>query len=81
MKNIFIPTLVIGFITLLGLTSCKKDYTCICNISATTLGSTGGGTSKTIIHETKSKAKTICESSNSSVNMSGYSTSANCKLE
>ena len=59
--------LLVGAVALLGLTACKKDYTCECTIS-TDMTSVGGekstSTISTTINETKSKATTACEASN-----------------
>ncbi|MCW3083925.1 MAG: hypothetical protein JWP12_1291 [Bacteroidetes bacterium] len=45
--------LIIGTITLTGLPSCKKDYTCVCK-------TTSGYTYNSEIKTTKKKAKSFC---------------------
>ena len=58
-KNLFIPILIV-----IGLASCKKDYTCECVHNA------GGVTSTTtIIYENtkKSDAESACSKNNSSL--------------
>lgn len=61
--------LLVGAVALLGLASCKKDYTCECTVS-TDMTSIGGekssSTMSTTIHDTKSKATTACEAASAS---------------
>jgi hypothetical protein len=51
--------LLAGAITLIGLPSCKKDYTCVCT---TTYGTVYNSQIKT----TKKRAKTFCSDQNTS---------------
>ena len=66
----------VAFMLALGLTSCKKDYTCECTYkdSAGTVVSTM--TTSITMHNTKSKAKDACEVS---VTSGGYTSS--CELK
>ena len=59
MYKITVCLLVATAITLTGLSSCKKDYTCVCT---TSLGTTYNSQIKT----TKKKAKSFCEDQNTS---------------
>jgi hypothetical protein len=59
--------LLVGAVALLGLASCKKDYTCECTTTVD-LSAIGGGkttsTASTTINATKSDATEACEASN-----------------
>jgi hypothetical protein len=59
MKKILLIAALSGFV----MNSCKKDYTCEC--TATINGS--ASTSSFTIHETKTKATTLCEGTGSSL--------------
>ena len=72
--------LFFGAVALLGLASCKKDYTCECTITTdlTSIGLTKNTqTVSTTINETKSKATTACEAGNVTVGTS----STICKIK
>ncbi|MFN5786868.1 MAG: hypothetical protein ACK457_12955 [Flavobacteriia bacterium] len=59
MKKVFF----LGAFAVLGLASCKKDYTCECT-------TTGGGTTitqSTTVNGTKKDAKAACENGSSTV--------------
>ena len=59
MKKVFF----LAAFAVLGLASCKKDYTCEC----TTTGSGTSITQTTTINGTKKDAKTACENGSSTV--------------
>jgi len=52
-------------VVLLGMMSCKKNYTCVCTTTDTAT-STSIGTTKTTIKDTKKKAKDTCEGASAS---------------
>ena len=72
--------MLVGAVALLGLASCKKDYTCECTV-VTDMTSIGEGKSTSTISETikdtKSKATEACEKSNVTTT---YTTST-CKIK
>ena len=49
----------LAFILALGVTSCKKDYNCVCTVTDTSTGAVVSTTTVTV-KDTKSKAKTAC---------------------
>ena len=61
----------------LGMTSCKKDYTCTCTVD--TAGITA--TASTTINDTKKNAEEACEAGNSSTTLAGITTSTTCTLD
>ena len=68
-----------GFV-LIGLTSCLKDYTCTCNLSATINGintPSSPPTSKTIKAMSSSNAKKLCNKGDNTI--SGVST--DCEIQ
>lgn len=79
-----IKSIAIAIFGVLVLTSCKKDYNCTCTTVSTTpefvfggqtvqQGSTTSASGTTIITDTKSDAKTECESGSASATVaSGY---------
>lgn len=72
--------MLVGAVAILGLASCKKDYTCECTIttdmSSVNMGKSTSTVSSTI-NETKSKATTACEANN----VTTAYTSASCKIK
>ncbi len=52
--------LLVGAVALLGLASCKKDYTCECTVDLLGVKTT----SSTTLNATKSDAKEACEAGN-----------------
>ncbi len=69
----------IGAVALLGLTSCKKDYTCECTLN---VGSTSTKAAYPLTDQTKSSATTNCDALKT--NYSSYSLlggSVNCELK
>jgi hypothetical protein len=54
MHKITICLLIAAIITLSGLSSCKKDYTCVCK-------TTGGAVFNSDIKTTKKKAQAFCD--------------------
>ena len=65
--------LLLGAFAIIGLASCKKDYTCECTSEANGISATAS----TTIKDTKKKAKEACESKSVST---GSSTSS-CKIK
>jgi len=61
MKKGLLFILGAAFIASMSFTSCKKDYTCSCTTKFEFFGTTTSTSASTIIHDTKSKAKTACE--------------------
>lgn len=53
--------ILLSGLTMLTLSSCKKDWTCACTFS------NGGSSSTTIVDKTKSDAKAECNSGDGSV--------------
>ena len=53
MRKIIVCLLVTGVIAVMGLSSCKKDYTCVCKTS-------GGTVYNSEIKTTKKKAEAFC---------------------
>jgi hypothetical protein len=66
MKKFFIPALAALFIV--GMTSCKKDWTCTCTIAGTT-------TSTTIPDSNKSDATDACDALSTTASILGGSCS------
>lgn len=60
MKKVF----VVAVLSVFALASCKKDYTCECEIS----GDTISGTYTEVINDTKKKAEEKCDSYDESAN-------------
>ena len=56
--------LLVGAVALLGLASCKKDYTCECTATVDFMGVKSSSSASTTIHDTKSNATTTCEKGN-----------------
>ena len=69
--------LAVAAIFTLGLTSCKKDYTCKCT---TTSAGISASTSITI-NDTKKKAKDACDALNTSANVGGISSTTSCSID
>ena len=61
MKKGFILLSGIAFILAIGMTSCKKDYTCECVVKDSSGTVVSGGTTDITIHATKKKAKDGCQ--------------------
>jgi hypothetical protein len=74
-------TLFAFAIAALSLASCKKDRTCECTYTSTS-GSSSVTTSSTVIKEVKkSEAKTLCQKTTYTDNLSAYSSTSDCKLK
>lgn len=72
-KKIILASLALS---LTGLLSCKKDYTCECTVDGFSSGSTS-----TTIHATKKDAETACKSGNTSTTLGGITMTTTCKLK
>ena len=59
MKKVILSLVVVAALA----TSCKKDYNCVCTVTS------GGArvSATTVIHDTKSKAKTACTADQTTV--------------
>lgn len=66
MKKFFVPALAALFIV--GMASCKKDYTCTCTVS-------GVSVSSTIENVSKADAEEACDDSNAAAALLGGSCS------
>lgn len=70
MKKLIFPA---AMLVIVGLASCKKDYTCTCTSND---GAGGTYTSSVTIHATKKDAKAACDASATS-----GATSVSCSLD
>ena len=77
MKKLLFVAAVAAFTT----TSCKKDYTCECNIQTDTLGIVTNTTSSTVIRDKKKNAITTCNAGDSNVSFFGISTTTECEIK
>jgi hypothetical protein len=68
--------LSLATISLLALTSCKKDWTCEC--TTTTMGVSASAS--TTINDTKSNAEEACEQGSTSSNFGGVESKTECKI-
>lgn len=74
MRKVIFPA---AMLLIVGLASCKKDYTCTC----TTTDSSGGtATSSVTIHATKKDAKEVCNATATSTS-GGSSASVSCSID
>ena len=79
--RLFTTLLLLGGITVLGGTSCVRDYTCQCDIKYTGQpGLPDSLTKEYPIRDTKSKAKSLCEANSSSADANGIHTEEKCHL-
>jgi hypothetical protein len=78
MKKIFL----VGALAFLGLTSCKKDYTCECTstVDMGELGKTSASASTTI-NDTKANATEACDAGDSKSTSGLYSSSVDCEIK
>jgi len=78
MKKIHIITIAAALLLTLGLSSCKKDYTCQCTTSQT--GMSPIVTTSTI-HGKHSDAKSACEGGSSTTTYGGITTTVACVIK
>lgn len=69
--------ILVGAVALLGLASCKKDYTCECTTTSDFMGQKSTATVSATINDTKSKATDACEAGS----MTSGTTSVSCKIK
>lgn len=58
----------------IALSSCKKDYTCVCKVNNVEASST-------TINDTKSNAKEECEKNNGTTTVFGQTTTVDCSIQ
>ena len=68
----------IAFILALGVTSCKKDYTCTCTDS---INGVSQGTTSTTINNTKSKATSACSAESTTTSSGGVTETFTCAIQ
>lgn len=69
------------FISMIGLSSCTREYICECQISFSGQpGLPDTVTQEYPLRDTKKKAKSICEAQSSVQEMDGITTTENCYL-
>lgn len=73
MKKLFLS---LAAISLLALTSCKKDWTCECTTTAIGISASAS----TTIKDTKSNAKEDCEAGSTTSNAAGFESKTECKI-
>ncbi len=72
-KNI----LLIIALASLSISSCKKDYLCVCN---TSVAGNNTASDETTIKDTKKKAESACEARGSTTTIYGITTVTTCEL-
>ncbi|MGN6478344.1 MAG: hypothetical protein ACTHKV_14065 [Flavipsychrobacter sp.] len=72
-----IAPLAAALLLTFAFTSCKKDYTCTCTVSAGGITSTA---TPATIHDTKKKAKDACEKDNGTQTINGVAVTKDCKI-
>jgi hypothetical protein len=72
----------VGALAILGLASCKKDYTCECTatVDMGELGKTSASASTTI-NDTKANASEACDAGDSQTNSGGYKSTTECEIK
>lgn len=76
MKKIF---LFVSVLTVVSLTSCKKDFTCTCTNSSTDPNAVGNTQEITIVDAKKKDAKKRCVKT-TTTDSNGYVETSDCKL-
>lgn len=73
--------LIFGTFALLGLASCKKDYTCTCTTTAEGPQGTVTSSASATINDTKKNAETSCDEGDATSTAGGYTSTVECTLQ
>lgn len=65
----------------ISITSCKKDYTCVCTTASPIPGFSIPDQETAIGKQRKKQAETICTAKNNTLSFGGFSISTTCKLK
>ncbi len=74
--------ILVGAVALMGLASCKKDYTCECTATVD-MGELGksSASASTTINDTKANATEACDAGDSKTTSGGYTQTSECEIK
>lgn len=74
-------SLLFSILLILGFSSCKKEYTCVCSTNTGIPGFPSPDNESNLGKLSKKKAEEQCNAKNSSTSIMGYTISVNCKIK